>query len=91
MYRFPKVSRAIQGHAVLLVYKGMVNHENMTKVKLSFEELMEAVREHGAAAVKDVDLAVLEVDGNISILSHEFNVKSSKKRKSHKIITKSVD
>jgi uncharacterized membrane protein YcaP (DUF421 family) len=91
MYRFPKVSKAIQGHAVLLVYKGVVNHDNMAKVKLSFEELMEAVREHGAATIKDVDLAVLEVDGNISILSHEFNVKSSKKRKSHKIITKAAD
>lgn len=90
IYRFPKIGKALQGHAVLLVYKGVVNHENMAKVKLPFEELMEAIREHGAAAIKDVDLAILEVDGNISILSHEFNVKSSKKRKSDKV-TKAAD
>lgn len=91
LYRFPKISKAIQGHAVLLIYKGVVNHDNMAKVKLSFEELMEAVREHGAATIKDVDLAVMEIDGNISILSHEFKVKSSKKRKAHKAITKALD
>lgn len=90
IYRFPSLGKAIQGHAVLLVYKGVINHENMEKVKLPFEELMEAVREHGAAAIEDVDLAILEVDGNISILSHEFNVASSKKRKSEKV-TKAAD
>lgn len=91
MYKFPKFGKAIQGHAILLIYKGVVNQENMSKVKLSSEELMESVREHGARTIEDVDLAVLEVDGNISILSHEFQVKSSKKRKSHKIIKQTVD
>lgn len=91
IYRFPKFGKVLQGHAILLIYKGVVNNENLAKVKLSYGELMEAVREHGAATIKDVDLAVLEVDGNISILSHEFNVKSSKKRKTHKLVKKSAD
>lgn len=91
LYSFPKLGKAIQGHAVLLIYNGKVNYDNMKKVKLSYEELMEAIREHGAAAVEDVDLAVLEVDGNISILSHEFKMKTSKKRKSHKIVAKNIN
>jgi uncharacterized membrane protein YcaP (DUF421 family) len=91
LYSFPKLGKAIQGHAVLLIYNGKANYDNMKKVKLSYEELMEAIREHGAAAVEDVDLAILEVDGNISILSHEFKMKTSKKRKSHKVITKNMN
>jgi uncharacterized membrane protein YcaP (DUF421 family) len=49
---------------------------------------MEAIREHGIPSVEEVDLAVLEVDGNISILSHDFNRKSSRRRKAHKIVSK---
>jgi hypothetical protein len=32
-----------------------------------FVELAEAVREHGASEIREVDLTVLKIDGNISI------------------------
>lgn len=44
-----------------------------------------AVREHGIENIKKVDLAMLEVDGNISVLSEDFKKKSHKKRV-HKIL-----
>jgi uncharacterized membrane protein YcaP (DUF421 family) len=89
IYKFPKVGKFIQGDPILLIYKGILNHGNMKKAKLTSEELLEAIREHGAETFKEVDLAVLEVDGNISIHSQEFRVKTSKKRKAHKVITRS--
>jgi len=46
------------------------------------------VREHGVPTVKEVDLAILEVDGNISVLSNEYQKKTSKRRRAHKIISK---
>jgi uncharacterized membrane protein YcaP (DUF421 family) len=52
-------------------------------------ELDEAIREHGVPAIGDVDLAVLEVDGNISVISDNFSHQTVKKRKSHKAIKKS--
>ena len=52
------------------------------------EELEAAVREHGVESIKEVDLAVLEVDGNISVLSQNFLKKSMKRRRAHKIISK---
>jgi len=51
---------------------------------MSINELQEAVREHGVSDIKDVDLAVLEVDGNISILSDDYKDKSIKKRRKYK-------
>ena len=81
LYRFPKFSRIIEGETLLLIYKGRLNRGNLEKAKLSVAELMEAVREHGVSKIDDVDLAVLEVDGNISVLSHEFSQKSDVKRK----------
>lgn len=91
MYRFPKVERLIEGHAILLIYEGHLNNNNLKKAKISKEELMEAIREHGAMTIQDVNLAVLEVDGNISVLSNGFKVKTSKKRKPHKAITKNLN
>ena len=87
-FRFPIFGKAIQGESVMLIFKGKVNQKNLSRVKITMEELMEAIREHGVSTVEDVDLAVFEVDGNISILSNQFKRKTSRRRKAHKIISK---
>jgi uncharacterized membrane protein YcaP (DUF421 family) len=88
IYYFPGLGKIIQGDATLLVYQGNINHINMNKAKITEDELMEAIREHGVSDVEEVDLAVLEIDGNISILSNEFKHKTVKKRKGHRVVTK---
>jgi uncharacterized membrane protein YcaP (DUF421 family) len=87
-YRFPKFSKLVQGDAIMLVYKGKILESHLRVAKITHDELMEAIREHGVASVEQVDLAILEVDGNISVLSNEFNKKSTRRRKAHKIVTK---
>jgi uncharacterized membrane protein YcaP (DUF421 family) len=81
LYHFPKFGRLVQGEAILLIYKGKVNHQNLQKAKLTLDEIKETVREHGVAAIEEVDLAVLEMDGNISVLSNEFKHRTLRKRK----------
>lgn len=88
LYRFPKLGRLIQGEAILLIYKGKLNHKNMERVRITLDEIKEAVREHGVSLIEDVDLAVLEIDGNISVLSDDFKKHTVRKRKAHKAITK---
>jgi uncharacterized membrane protein YcaP (DUF421 family) len=90
MYRFPKINRLIQGEPLLLIYNGKINMKNVNKAKISMNEIMEAIREHGVAKVDEVDLAILEVDGNISVMSQGFNQRTTKKKKAHKTITKSI-
>jgi uncharacterized membrane protein YcaP (DUF421 family) len=87
-YKFPKFGKVIEGDAIMLVYKGKLLDLNLKKAKITYEELMEAVREHGLASPKEVDLAILEVDGNISVLSHEYQHRTVKRRKGHKILNK---
>ncbi len=77
LYHFPKFGRFVQGETLLLIYKGKINKKNMQKAKITMEEMMEAVREHGVSRISEVDLAVLEVDGNISVLSDDFSRKTS--------------
>jgi uncharacterized membrane protein YcaP (DUF421 family) len=80
-YLFPKFGRLVQGEALLLIYKGKLNSANIQKAKLTLDEIKESIREHGVVTIEEVDLAVLEMDGNISILSNEFQHKTVLKRK----------
>jgi uncharacterized membrane protein YcaP (DUF421 family) len=88
MYKFPKLNKAVQGHPILLVYKGKLLEHNLKKIQLSFEELEEAVREHGVENIHEVDQAVFEVDGNISILSKGYTHHTLKKKKGYKVAGK---
>jgi len=78
MYRIPGFGRIMQGESLMLVYQGRVNDANMRKARLTTNELLEAIREHGVARIADVNLAVLEVDGNISVLSDDFQSRTTR-------------
>ncbi|MEN9697764.1 MAG: hypothetical protein RLZ56_1185 [Bacteroidota bacterium] len=76
LYRNTKINKLLQGEPILLIYDGEANIENCKKAEITIEELEAAVREHGARDIQKVDLAVLEVDGNISVVSQDFQNKS---------------
>lgn len=60
---------SLEGHPVVLVYRGQLVHEQLAREGVSEEELAEAVREHGLDDLDAVDMAVLEMDGSISIIA----------------------
>lgn len=76
LYRSKKMSNLIQGESILLIYNGIANMENCKKAEITIEELEAAVREHGAKDIQKVELAILEVDGNISVISNEYQNRS---------------
>lgn len=90
IYLFPRLGRVIQGESVMIIYKGKLIEKNVVKAKLTKDEIFEAIREHGVGTVEEVDLAVLEVDGNISVLSNDFTNKTLKKRKGRKFSSSQV-
>lgn len=84
IYRFPTLSKYLQGEPLMLVYKGKMKIDNLHHARISYDELMETIREHGVNSIAEVDLAVLEIDGNISVLSNNFHHSTYRKRKVHK-------
>ena len=86
IYKSKVISETIQGSPILLVYEGKVFHKHLEKAQISHEELEATIREHGVKNIEAVDLAVLEVDGNISILSSSFT-KKTRKRRIHKTLS----
>ena len=89
LYRFPKLSKVVQGADIMLIYKGQLNLSNMAKARITRDEILEAVREHGVSEIREVDLAVLETDGNISIISNEYKHQTVRKRKGRNKVMKS--
>jgi uncharacterized membrane protein YcaP (DUF421 family) len=63
--------RFIQGSPTLLIHNGEVVTAHCAKEHVSTDELQRALREHGVASTKEVALAVLEVDGSISVLKFD--------------------
>jgi uncharacterized membrane protein YcaP (DUF421 family) len=63
--------RFVQGSPTLLIHDGQLLPSNLAREHLTVDEVERALREHGIASVKDVSLAVLEVDGSISCLKHD--------------------
>lgn len=77
----PWFSRVVQGDPILLVHQGEVNQKGMATAMMTRDELIRAIHEHGVERISDVDLAILEVDGNISVISDDYKRKTQKARK----------
>jgi uncharacterized membrane protein YcaP (DUF421 family) len=87
-FKHPEFSKIIQGEPIILIYEGKIKQKALEEADFSILELEAAAREHGVESLEKVSLAVLEVDGNISILSDNFAQKTTKKRRKyqHKIV-----
>lgn len=85
MFRFKPIRNIIQSEPVTLIYNGRVIKKHLEAVLLSEDELQAAIREHGVAHFSDVSLAVMEVDGNISVITEDGNQfkRTHYKRKRH--------
>jgi uncharacterized membrane protein YcaP (DUF421 family) len=81
-----KLTKFVQGNPLMLIYQGKVVQKHLDQARISSDEIEAVVREHGVENIKDVDLAVLEVDGNISVLSKNYAHRTVKRRRAHKIL-----
>ena len=66
--RSQRLRRLMQGSPTLLVLHGELVPEHMRREGLDEDTLQAALREHGVANIKDVEMAVLEIDGSISVV-----------------------
>ena len=66
--RWPRLRRLVEGSPSLLVLHGKVIQEHLAREGVDAEMLEAALREHGVATLADVEMAVLEIDGSISVV-----------------------
>lgn len=86
VFRNKSIRKILNEEPVVLAKDGTVMQDALKKQDITEDELEEVVREHGLANMKDVKLAVLETDGNISIVSvdketHKTEFSNHKRKK----------
>jgi uncharacterized membrane protein YcaP (DUF421 family) len=79
MHRSTKFERAMVGQPVLILSNGVAIEGRMQREGITHEQLMQALREHGLTREEDAKLAVLEVDGSISIVPEDSEVMRTKR------------
>ncbi|HEX5503913.1 MAG TPA: YetF domain-containing protein [Thermomicrobiales bacterium] len=78
--RFPALEREMVGEPVVLVSDGLPCWDRLRREGVTREELMAGLREHGVASLDEIRLAVLEVDGTISVVPREARVHRTHRR-----------
>lgn len=66
--RVPLLRRLTAGEPIILVRDGHLVVPNCARERVSSEEVDAAIRSHGLDGIRSVKLAVLEIDGTISII-----------------------
>jgi len=61
-------AKALIGEPRILIRDGKTIVSAMREEEISEDEILAAIREHGVEGIEEVRLAVLEVDGSISVL-----------------------
>lgn len=70
-WRWPGTRPALDGKAVVVLRDGVPDREAMNRERLSFDDLRTAARVRGIRRLDEVDLVVLETDGQFSFFTRE--------------------
>ena len=87
--RSHRFRRFVEGVPVVLVTHGEIQFRSLNRERITVGELKALLREHEVTQVADVELAMLEIDGTISVIRHtrddggEHFVKSRKRLQHH--------
>lgn len=86
MYKFPRLNSLLMDKPEILIHDGKLDFKALSKLDISNDELKEAMREHGVEHFYEVKLAMLEIDGTISIISKDSDLKQThyKRKRNHK-------
>lgn len=64
----PKLRRLISGNPVVVMQDGVINQQALKSLRFSIEDLTESLRTSGIFDLAEVDYAVVETNGQVSVL-----------------------
>lgn len=81
------IRKILSGHSIVIIKNGQIDQKAMKKVRLTIADLIELLRQQDVFDIGEVAFAVLEVNGNLSVLlkntkqpptQNQLNIKSEK-------------
>ncbi|KRD58245.1 hypothetical protein ASE40_18095 [Flavobacterium sp. Root935] len=90
-HRYKGLNDFLMDKPEVLIHDGILDFKTLSRLDISHEELKEAAREHGLEHLTDIKLAMLEIDGTISVISgdkKELKQTHFKRKHNHKNLRK---
>lgn len=63
------IKKHVEGHPSFIIYNGKLNQNVLKENRISINEFLSEMRNQGIGNIKDIDYALLEQSGKISIIS----------------------
>lgn len=63
-----KMRGFISGKPTILIYRGKIDEKNLKKEKITLNELQERLRQAGTFTISDVEYAILETSGQLTVI-----------------------
>ena len=76
LFEHPKLDRIVEGEPTVLIDQGQLRHDQLRRELITVAELEEAARRQGFAALDEVERAVLEPGGTISLLAKKPTIEA---------------
>ena len=67
--KMPKFRIFLDGNPSVIIKDGKVNYKEMIKQKYNLDDLMGQIREKGARSIEEIEYAILESNGTLSIFT----------------------
>jgi len=80
--KFQCTRKFVDGEPCILIYKGKINYPTLKKQQLNIDELLEELRLANYFNLDEIQYAILENDGQMSILPVDYNSSKSNCEKS---------
>jgi uncharacterized membrane protein YcaP (DUF421 family) len=90
-HRYKGLNDFLMDKPEVIIHDGILDFKTLSRLDISHEELKEAAREHGLEHLTDIKLAMLEIDGTISVISgdkKELKQTHFKRKHNHKNLRK---
>lgn len=66
--KFRRTRKFLEGDPAIIIRDGQINYEVIKKEKLDINELLSILRQKDAFSIREIEFALLEQSGNISVL-----------------------
>lgn len=70
--KFKKSRSLLEGRPSIVIHDGKLNREVMVKSKLDMNQLLHLLRSKDAFSIREVQYAILETDGTVSVLKKTY-------------------
>jgi uncharacterized membrane protein YcaP (DUF421 family) len=70
-FKSKKVEKVLDGEPLMIIKEGKINEQVRRQEKITYDEISSVLREHGISKLSDVKFAMVETNGQISIIENE--------------------